>query len=78
MVRLQKHLAEAGVASRRAAEQFILDGRVAVNGQRVNQLGSKVDPVHDRVTVDGKPVRERRKLYIALHKPGRLRLFAQG
>jgi 23S rRNA pseudouridine2605 synthase len=68
-VRLQKFLAEAGVASRRAAEQFILDGRVAVNGQRVNQLGTKVDPLHDRVTVDGKPVRERRKIYVALHKP---------
>jgi 23S rRNA pseudouridine2605 synthase len=67
--RLQKFLAEAGVASRRAAEQFILDGRVAVNGKLVRLLGMKVDPVHDEVTVDGKPVRARRKLYIALHKP---------
>jgi pseudouridine synthase len=67
--RLQKFLAEAGVASRRAAEQFILDGRVAVNGKPVRQLGTKVDPVHDEVLVDGKPVRARRKLYIALHKP---------
>jgi 23S rRNA pseudouridine2605 synthase len=68
-VRLQKFLAEAGVASRRAAEQFILDGRVAVNGRTVRQLGSKVDPAHDEMTVDGKPVRVRRKLYVALHKP---------
>jgi 23S rRNA pseudouridine2605 synthase len=67
--RLQKHLAEAGVASRRAAEQFILDGRVAVNGNIIRQLGTKVDPAHDEVTVDGKPVRVRRKLYVALHKP---------
>ena len=57
------------MASRRAAEQFILDGRVAVNGETVRLLGTKTDPVHDAVTVDGKPVRVRRKLYIALHKP---------
>ncbi len=69
MVRLQKFLAEAGVASRRAAEQIILDGRVSVNGKQVRLLGTKVDPVHDAVTVDGKPVHVRRKLYMALHKP---------
>jgi 23S rRNA pseudouridine2605 synthase len=67
--RLQKFLAEAGVASRRAAEQIILDGRVAVNGRPVRLLGTKVDPVHDTVTVDARPVRVRRKLYVALHKP---------
>lgn len=70
-LRLQKLLAEAGVASRRASEQYILDGRVAVNGEIVRQLGSKVDPLHDKVTVDGKPIRARKKLYIALHKPVR-------
>ena len=69
MVRLQKFLADAGVASRRAGEQIILAGRVSVNGQLVRQLGIKVDPVHDEVTVDGKPVRAKRKLYVALHKP---------
>ena len=69
VVRLQKFLAEAGVASRRAAEQIILAGRVSVNGQPVRVLGTKVDPGHDAVTVDGKPVRARRKLYVALHKP---------
>ncbi len=69
MVRLQKFLAEAGVASRRASEQSILDGRVSVNGQPVRRLGTKVDPAHDAVTVDGRPVRVRRKLYVALHKP---------
>jgi len=68
-VRLQKFLADAGVASRRAAEQIILAGRVVVNGQIVRLLGTKVDPLHDKVAVDGKPVREQRKLYIALHKP---------
>lgn len=48
---------------------MILEGRVAVNGQAVRLLGTKVDPAHDRVSVDGRQVRERRKLYIALHKP---------
>jgi 23S rRNA pseudouridine2605 synthase len=69
VVRLQKFLADAGVASRRAGEQYILEGRVSVNGHVVRLLGSKVDPGHDQVTVDGKPVRERRKIYAALHKP---------
>jgi 23S rRNA pseudouridine2605 synthase len=69
VVRLQKFLADAGVASRRAGEQFILEGRVAVNGHVVRLLGSKVDAGHDKVTVDGKPVRERRKVYLALNKP---------
>lgn len=57
------------MASRRAGEQIILDGRVSVNGKPVRLLGSKVDPEHDKVTVDGKPVRIQRKLYLALHKP---------
>jgi 23S rRNA pseudouridine2605 synthase len=69
MVRLQKFLAEAGVASRRAGERMILDGRVEVNGRPVRVLGSKVDPGRDRVAVDGQPVRARRKLYVALNKP---------
>jgi len=68
-VRLQKFLAEAGVASRRGGEEIILAGRVAVNGRTVQELGSKVDPLHDHVALDGKPVRARRKLYLALHKP---------
>jgi 23S rRNA pseudouridine2605 synthase len=68
-VRLQKFLADAGVASRRAGEQFILDGRVAVNGEVVRQLGTKVDPLHDKIFVDGRPVRAQRKLYLALNKP---------
>jgi len=68
-IRLQKFLAEAGIASRRAAEQIILAGRVQVNRQPVRVLGTRVDPGHDAVTVDGKPVQARRKLYVALHKP---------
>src|SRR6266576_3929860 len=69
MVRLQKYLADAGVASRRAGEEIIRAGRVTVNGESVKELGSKVDPQHDRVAVDGQPVRVKRKLYVALNKP---------
>lgn len=68
-VRLQKFLADAGVASRRAAEGLIQAGRVSVNGQPVRLLGTKVVPGRDTVAVDGKPARTRRKLYLALHKP---------
>ena len=69
MVRLQKYLADAGVASRRASEAIILSGRVEVNGQVVRAMGTKMDPAHDRVSVDGAPVKSRRKLYVALNKP---------
>ena len=69
MVRLQKFLAEAGIASRRAAERIILEGRVSVNGETVSELGRKVDPVHDHVLVDGKGIKVRRKIYLALNKP---------
>lgn len=68
-VRLQKLLAEAGVASRRASERIILAGRVTVNGQVVCCLGAQVDPAQDKVAVDGRPVSRRRKLYLALNKP---------
>jgi len=69
VVRLQKFLADAGVASRRAGEQIILEGRVKVNGQPVRLLGTKVDPSHDQVAVDGKLVRARKLIYVALNKP---------
>lgn len=69
MLRLQKFLADAGVASRRASEKIILEGRVAVNGAIVRELGSKIDPARDRVAVDGRPLKARRKLYVAINKP---------
>lgn len=69
MVRLQKLIAEAGLASRRAAERLILDGRVWVNGAPVVEMGAKVDPVIDLVTLDGQPVRPRRRMTVALNKP---------
>lgn len=67
--RLQKILADAGVASRRASEGIIREGRVTVNGQVVREQGVQVDPDKDRVQVDGRPVRCKRKLCIALNKP---------
>ncbi len=69
LVRLQKILAEAGVASRRAAEKLIVDGHVSVDGSVVDILGTRVDPDAVEVAVDGRPIRPRRKLYVALHKP---------
>lgn len=68
--RLQKVLASAGVASRRHSEELILDGRVTVNGQVVRELGSKADPLHDRIEVDGRPLpKPSDKVYLVLHKP---------
>jgi len=68
--RLQKILAAAGIASRRKAERIITTGRVTVNGAVVSELGSKADPVTDKITVDGKPLAARqRHLYFLLHKP---------
>ena len=59
------------MASRRAGEQLILAGRVSVNGEVVCELGSKVEPGRDHVTLDGQPLRAKRKLYVALNKrPG--------
>ena len=57
------------MASRRAGERVILEGRVAVNGHVVRLLGTKVDSDHDQVVVDGKPVRPRKLVYVALNKP---------
>ncbi len=68
-IRLQKHLSECGIASRRKAEELIAAGKVKVNGH-VATLGAKVDPKRDKITVRGKnvvPVHE--KVYIMLHKP---------
>ena len=68
-IRLQAYLAHCGVASRRASEQIILDGRVCVNGNVVTELGTKVSD-SDVVTVDGKRVHlEERKCYVLLNKP---------
>ncbi|MBI4791063.1 MAG: rRNA pseudouridine synthase [Chloroflexi bacterium] len=69
MERLHKVLAHAGVASRRKAEELILERRVRVNGKVVAELGTQVDPAHDRIQVDGATIHTERKTYIILHKP---------
>jgi pseudouridine synthase len=70
LIRLQKFLSEAGVCSRRKAEQHIQAGRVRVNGQVVTLLGTRVDPGLDRIELDGAPVRSSgQTIYIILNKP---------
>jgi pseudouridine synthase len=69
-VRLNKFLSEAGVASRREADRWILEGRVSINRKIVDELGVKVDEDQDVVQVDGKTVKkESRLLYVLLNKP---------
>lgn len=67
-MRLQKYLSRAGVASRRAAEQMIRDGRVRVNGEVVREMGVKVGK-GDRVVVDGREVTPDAPVWVMLHKP---------
>lgn len=67
--RLQKILAQAGIASRRKCEELILTGQVEVNGVQVTTLGAKADPNEDVITVNGKPIETEAKLYIMLNKP---------
>ena len=68
--RLQKLISRAGVASRRAAETLIVDGRVSVNGQTVRELGTKADPAQDEIRVDGRRIKSAaRPRYILLNKP---------
>ncbi len=68
--RLQKVLAAAGIASRRASEKLIASGRVTVNGHVVTEMGVKVNPATDAITVDGRPLRApRRHVYVKVYKP---------
>lgn len=67
--RLQKVIAQAGIASRRKAEQLITAGRVRVNGRIVTELGTKVDPRSDKVEVDGRRLVREKPVYFVLHKP---------
>ena len=70
-VRLQKFMADCGVASRRKAEEIIKAGRVLVNGQKITEMGRQIDPDKDQVTVDGVPLKRPggKKVYIAFNKP---------
>ena len=72
--RIQKVLARCNVASRRKVEEMILEGRIRVNGQKVIELGTSIDPEVDKVHVNGNlvnvlPEFEQEKMYILLHKP---------
>ena len=70
LVRLQKALAEAGVASRRACEGLIADGRVSVNGVQITALGTKVDPINEELSVDGEIINANKsKTYLIFNKP---------
>src|SRR5450631_888196 len=68
--RLQKIIAASGVASRRKAEELIVARRVTLNGEVVTELGTKADPYHDKISVDGTPLPGREQfLYFAVYKP---------
>lgn len=70
MERLQKILSQAGIASRRAGEQLMLEGRVTVNGATVRELGTKADPARDDIRVDGSRIKVvTDHLYLLLNKP---------
>jgi len=70
MLRLQKILSQAGVASRRAAEKLIAEGRVSVNGTTIREMGTKADPASDDVRVDGRRIKSAQRVrYILLNKP---------
>lgn len=69
-IRLQKYMAECGIASRRKAEELILQGKVQVNGNVVKELGAKINPDQDEVTYEGKKItKTQSKIYILLNKP---------
>lgn len=69
-MRLQKYLATSGIASRRACEKLIIDGKVQVNGKKITELGIKVNPELDEIKYNGKIVKiEQEKIYVLLNKP---------
>ena len=69
-LRLQKYIADCGIASRRKAEGLIATGKVSVNGKVVTELGTKIDPAQDKVSVNGEIIQPRaEKIYIKLYKP---------
>lgn len=68
--RLQKIISQAGITSRRNAENLILEGKVSVNNKVVKELGFKADPDKDQIKVNGRLVKvDKKKIYIALNKP---------
>lgn len=73
-MRLQKYISQLGIASRREAEKWIAEGRISINGKVVKELGVKVDPDEDKVSVDGKSVKTKAppKVYWVLNKPDKV------
>ena len=69
--RLQKIISQAGIASRRHAEELIVAGKVKVNGEIVRVLGTKVDPLNDKIQVNGKNIKAQKLTYLILNKPKR-------
>ena len=69
LIRLQRYLAACGLGSRRACEEFIVAGRVSVDGKTVSELGTTVDPQSQSVALDGETLRMERKKYYVLNKP---------
>ncbi len=68
-IRLQKYLAEAGIASRRKSEELILEGKIKVNNKVVKEVGTKINPDKDKVEYEGKIVKKEEHIYILLNKP---------
>lgn len=68
-IRLHHYIAMCGITSRRKAEQMMAEGRVTVNGERITEPGFKIYPGRDFIKVDGKPIKQEKKVYIVLNKP---------
>ena len=69
-IRLQKYLADCGIASRRKCEEYIIQGKVKVNGETVTQLGVKINPQEDKIKFEDKDIKQNNKfVYILLNKP---------
>ena len=69
VIRLNRFIAESGIASRRKAEEYILQGRVSVNDEIITELGFKVDPANHTVMIDNEKIRPKKHIYFLLNKP---------
>ena len=69
LVRINLHMARCGLGSRRACDEFINQGRVSLNGKTLTQLGTKVDPLRDRIVVDDEVLKPEKPTYVVLNKP---------
>src|SRR4030042_2570085 len=67
-IRLNKYISECGIASRRNAEEYIKEGRITVNGKRIESLSVRIHPYEDIITLDGKKINRKRKIYFLLNK----------